>query len=375
MGLRKKTAFILGMTLAFSLLAADWKKETAAQIAAEKNYPQLVESLQKVFPGLAEDEKAAVCLLIGYCQSRLNSPQAELSWMKKYLEQFKAADVKLGFIAAPTRQKILQFKASWQRDFPVIRELAMAPKSAAVAYFAPPGELKLRLQLSVPCQFQLFAASGDVLARGLLGEEPKVVAFPVANDFFRTPRHAFRLLLTLASAPEKEIEKYFTMELTYQAPENTVFDPLRAELKIQGRELQPEVRSETVVLSQRTVFDKQQFKKSFLRDLLIGAGFFIVNATFVSSTIANPETSLYAKSAFYGTRRVFAVAGIAFSLKALLQLPKVIRRDKVTEEKTVALPEAKAANEDLKRELAAAREKVLVQLSITPGDEAGGTDE
>jgi hypothetical protein len=375
MGARRITVFFLGLALVFSLLAVDWKKETAAQIAMEKNYPQLVESLQKVFPDLADDEKAAVCLLIGYCQSRLNSPQAELSWMKKYLEQFKAADVKIGFIAAATRQKILRFKASWQRDFPVIRELAMTPKSAEIPYFSPPGELKLRLQLSVPCQFQLFAANGDVLAKGVLGEESRVVAFPVAGDFFRAVRRDFRLLLTLLSAPEKEIEKYFAIEMGYQAPENTVFDPLTAEVKIKGRELQPEVRTETVILSQRTVFDKQEFKKSFLTDLLIGAGFFIVNATFVSSTISNPETSLYAKSAFYGTRRVFSIAGIAFSLKALLGLPKVIRREKVSEEKTVSLPEAKAANESLKRELAQAREKVMVLLSVKPSDEEGGTDE
>jgi hypothetical protein len=201
------------------------------------------------------------------------------------------------------------------------------------------------------------------------------VAFPVAGDFFRTARHDFRLLLTLVSAPEKEIEKYFTVEMGYQAPENSAFDPLTAELKIKGRELQPEARTETVILSQRTVFDKQEFKKSFLKDLLIGAGFFIVNDTFVSSTISNPETSLYAKSALYGTRRVFNIAGIAFGLKALLGLPKVIRREKVTEEKIIALPEAKAANEDLKRELAQAREKVMVQLSVKPSDEGGGTDE
>lgn len=373
--MRKAAAFLFGVAMVLLLPAVDWKKETAAQIAAEKNYPQLVESLQKVFPDLADNEKAAVCLLIGYCQSRLNNPQAELSWMKQYLEQFKAADVKIGFIAAATRQKILQFKASWQRDFPVIRELAMTPKSAVVAYYSPPGELKLRLQLSVPCQFQLFAANGDVLATGVLGEEPRVVAFPVAGDFFRTARHDFRLLLTLVSAPEKEIEKYFAIELGYQAPEKTAFDPGTAELKIKGRELQPEARTETLIISQRTIFDKQEFKKSFLKDLLIGAGFFIVNATFVSSTISNPETSLYAKSAFYGTRRAFTIAGIAFSLKALLALPKVIKREKVTEEKTVALPEAKAANEGLKRELAQAREKVTVQLSITPSDEEGGTHE
>ncbi|MCX6558152.1 MAG: hypothetical protein NTW95_12115 [Candidatus Aminicenantes bacterium] len=373
--MRKKSVIFLGLAMIFSLRAVDWKKETAARIAVEKNYPQLVESLQKVFPDLAADDKAVVCLLIGYCQSRLNNPPAELSWMKKYLEQFKAADVKIGFIAVATRQKILQFKASWQRDFPVIRELAMAPASAAIAYFSPPSELKLRLQLSVPCQFQLFAANGDVLAQGVLGEEPRVVAFPVAGDFFRTARHDFRLLLTLVGAPEKEMEKYFAIEMGYQAPENTAFDPLTAELKIKGREFQPEARSETVILSQRTVFDKQEFKKSFLKDLLIGAGFFIVNATFVSSTISNPETSLYAKSALYGMHRVFNIAGIAFSLKALLQLPKVIKREKVTEEKTVALLEAKAANEGLKQELVQAKEKVMVQLSVKPGDEEGGTHE
>ncbi|MCX6555657.1 MAG: hypothetical protein NTZ12_11705 [Candidatus Aminicenantes bacterium] len=373
--MRKKQLLFLGLFLVFSLLAGDWKKETAAQIALEKNYPLLVESLQKYFPDLPDDEKAAVCLLIGYCQARLNNPQAELSWMKKYLEEFKAADVKIGFIAAGPRKKIMQFKGSWQRDFPVIRELAMTPKFSQVAYFNPPTELKLRLQLSTPCNFHLFAANGDLLAMGVLGAEPRVVAFPVAGDFFKTVRHDFRLLLMLVSAPEKEIEKYFAIEMGYQIPENTTFDPLTADLKIKGRELQPETRTETVILSRRTVFDKQEFKKSFVKDLLIGAGFFIINATFVSSNIENPDTSLYAKSALYGTRRVFNIAGIAFSLKALLGLPKVIRREKVSEEKIIELPTARAVNEGLRRELALAKEKVMVQLVVKPSDEEGGTHE
>lgn len=373
MDAKRKTAIFIGLLAACSWLAADWKKDTVEKIAAEASYPQLVEALEKTYPDLAEGEKAIVCLLLGYCHSRLNRPQAELSWMKKYLEQFRAADVKIGFISAASRQKILRFKASWQRDFPVIYDLAIAPASAVIAYFSPPGELKLRLQLSVPCQFQLFAVDGRALAKGTLGEESRVVVVPINSDFIRTPRHDFRLLLTLVSAPEKEIEKYFAIELAYQAPENSEFNPRTADISIRGREFQPETRTETLILSQKTVFDKQQFKKTFLKDLLIGAGFFIVNATLVSSTIENSETSLYAMSALYGTRRAFTVAGIAFSLKALLQLPKVIRRERVTEEKTVPLPEAKAANEGLKRDLAVAKGKVMVQLSVKPV-EADGAD-
>jgi hypothetical protein len=375
MAVKKKLSLGLGLFLFFSLLAADWKKETAARIGLEKDYPQLLESLQKVFPDLPDGDKAAVCLLIGYCHSKLNNPQAELLWMKRYLEEFKAAGVKIGFIAVGVRQKIIQFRDSWQKDFPVLRELELEAKSAQIAFFKPPDELKLRLRMSIPCNFQLFAASGTLLAKGILGTEPRVVAFPVAADFFKQARHDFRLLLTLISAPEKETEKYFSVELNYQVPDDMTFDPLGAEVKLKGREPQPETRSETVVLSQRTVFDKNEFKKSFLKDFLIGAAFFVARATLINSNIDNPDTSLYAKSALYGTRKAFAIGGIAFSLKALLQLPKVIRREKVSEERQVDLPEVKAANESLKKELALGREKVMVRLTVSSGGEQGGRDE
>jgi hypothetical protein len=375
MAVKKKLLFFLCLPLFFSLLAADWKKETAAQIGLQKNFPLLVQSLQKCFPDLPDDEKAVVCLLIGYCQSKLGNPQAELLWMKKYLEEFKAADVKIGFIAAGPRQKIMQFKGSWQKDFPVIWELALAAKSSLIAYFNPPTELKIQLRMSVPCNFQLFDSKGNLLAKGVLGKEARVVAFPVTADFFREEHHDLRLLLTLSSAPEKEIEKYFAIELRYQFPESMTFDPLNAEVKLKGRELQPETRIETVVLSQRTIFDKKEFKKSFLKDLLISAAFFIVKSTFITSTINNQDTSLYAKSALYGIRKVFTIGGIAFSLKALLQLPKVFKHEKVSEEKTVDLPEIRAANEGLKRELDLGKEKVMVQLSIQSNEERGGADE
>jgi hypothetical protein len=375
MAVKKKLLSFICLPLFFSLLAADWKGEAGVQIGLEKNYPLLVESLQKYFPDLPDNEKAAVCLLLGYCQSRLNNPQAELLWMKKYLEEFKAADVKIGFIAAGRRQKIMQFKSSWQKDFPVIRELALDAKSSQIAYFKPPNELKLRMRMSIPCNFQLFAANGNLLAQGVLDNETRVVAFPVAADFFREAHHNLRLLLTLVNAPEKEIEKYFAIEISYQFPENMTFNPLIAELKMKGWELQPETKTETVVLSQRMIFDKKEFKKSFLKDLLIGAAFFIVRSTFITSNIDNPDTSLYAKSALYGTRKVFAIAGIAFSLKALLQIPKVFRREKISAEKTVDLPEIKTANDNLKQELSLGKEKVMARLTVRLNEERGGSDE
>jgi hypothetical protein len=375
MAVKKKLLFLLLWPMACSILAADWKKETAAQIGSQKDYLLLVQSLQKYFPDLPDNEKAVVCLLIGYCQSRLGNPQDELLWMKKYLEEFKAADVKINFIAPGVRQKIIQFKGSWQNDFPVIRELALAAQSSQIAYFHPPDELKIRLQMSIPCNFQLFDSSGNLLAKGVAGKEARVVAFPVAADFFKDAHHNFRLLLTLINAPEKEIEKYFAMELRYQFPENMIFDPLVAEVKLKGRDLQPETKTETVILSQRTIFDKKVFKESFLKDLLIGAAFIIVKSTLINSTIDNPDTSLYAKSALYGTRKVFAIAGMAFSLKALLQLPKVFRREKISEEKTVALPEIKAANDNLKKELALGKENVMVQLTVKLNEEHGAADE
>jgi hypothetical protein len=375
MAVKKKLLFLMFFSIAFSMLADDWKKETAAQIGQEKDYLLLVQSLQKHFPDLADNDKAVVCLLIGYCQSRLDNPQAELLWMKKYLEEFNAVDVKIGFIAAALRQKILQFKGSWQKDFPVIRKMGLAAESSLVAYFNPPTELKMLLQVSVPCNFQLFDSNSTLLAKGILVNEARVVTFPVTADFFKKKRHNLHLLLTLSSAPEKEIEKYISLELSYQFPENMTFDPLAADLKMKGRELQPETKTETVVLSQRTIFDKKVFKKLFLKDLLIGAAFFIVKSTLINSTINNPDTSLFAKSALYGTRKVFTMASVGFSLKALFQLPKAFRREKVTEEKAVALPEVRAANDILKRELAQGKEKVMVQVTVRLNEGRGEADE
>jgi hypothetical protein len=48
----------------------------------------------------------------------------------------------------------------------------------------------------------------------------------------------------------------------------------------------------------------------------------------------------------------------------LSQLPKVFKREKITEEKPVDLPEVRAANEALKRDLALSRDKVRVKLAV-----------
>jgi len=362
----KKKALWFGLVflMVLSIQSADWQKETADRIAKEKEYPLLVESLQKQFPGLADGEKAAMSLIIGYCQSRLNNPQAELFWMKKYLEEFKAADVKIGFIPAVSRQKILQFRASWQKDFPVIWELALETADSEFAYFAPAGKLKLRLQVSVPCNFQLFGREGVLLAQGVLGKEVRSVAVPLMADFCKASSHGFRLLLTLRHAPEKTIEKYFAIELQYLFPEDVAFDPFSASLRLKGRELLPESKSETIVISQRTQFDKKLFKKTVLKNILIGAAFFVIRSTLLTSTMDKSETSLFAKSALYGMRKVSSLAGIGFSLAALSQLPKVFKREKIIEEKTVDLPEARAANENLKRDLALIRKKIRVKLLV-----------
>ncbi|MCJ7524952.1 MAG: hypothetical protein MUP71_06965 [Candidatus Aminicenantes bacterium] len=364
MAIKKGFCFGAVFLMILSLAAAEWQNETADRIVREQEYPLLVESLQKQFPALAESEKAAVSLIIGYCQSRLNDFQAELFWMKKYLEEFRAVDVKLGFLPAVSRQKILRFRTSWQKDFPVIWELGFETADSEFAYFAPPGELKLRLQVSVPCNFQLFGREGNLLAQGVLGKEVRSVAVPIMADFCKVSSHGFRLMLTLRHAPEKTIEKYFTIELEYLYPEDVEFDPLSAEVKLKGWELQPESKSETIVLSQRTNFDKKLFKKTVLKNFLIGAAFFVVRSTLLTSTMDNSDTSLFAKSALYGTRKVFNLAGIGFSLAALSQLPKVFKREKTVEEKTVDLPEARAANKELKRDLALNREKIRVKLSV-----------
>lgn len=364
MAIEKKLCFGAVFFMVLCLTAADWQSETRDRITRETEYPLLVESLQKQFPGLAEAEKPAVSLIIGYCQSRLQDPQAELFWMKKYLEEFKAADVKIGYIPAAIRQKILKFKTSWQKDFPVIWELALEEASSEFAYFSPVSELKLRLQVSLSCNFQLFGRDGVLLTEGALGREVRSVALPLAADFCRSASHSFRLLLTLRQAPEKTIEKYFTIDLRYLFPENVAFDPLNAEVKLQGRELQPENKIESRVISQRTLFDKKLFKKTVLKNFLIGVAFFVVNSTLLTSTIDNSATSLFAKSALFGTRKTFKFASIGFSLLALSQLPKVFRRERIREEKTVDLPEARAANEVLQRDLALSREKIRVRLSV-----------
>ncbi len=362
----RKSAIFFACFLLVSRLAADWKKQAAAQAASEKEYPLLIEFLQKEFAGLPDAEKAAVSLLAGYCHSRSQNAQGELFWMKKYLEEFRGVEVDMKFLPPGVRQKVQAFGLSWQRDFPVLWELSPAPEHAEVSFFAPPSVLNLRLQASLPCDFRLFSREGEALAQGVLSRELQAVKVPLAADFFRAASHHFRLLLTLRSAPEKTVEKYFAVELHYVFPENVDFDPARAELKLKGRELQPETRTETRVISRRTRFDKEVFKKSVLKELLIGAGFFVVNATLLTSTIDNPDTSLFAKSALFGTRRVFTLAGVACSLSALSRLPKAFRHEKVVEEKVHDLPEARAANEALRRDLEQARKAIRVKLAVKP---------
>ncbi len=363
MDLKKGMIFFI-CSLFVSQLSADWKRQAAVQAADEKQYPLLIESLQKEFDGIPDAGKAVVCLLIGYCQSRLPDPRAELLWMRKYLEEFRAADVDLGFLPPTIRQKIRKFKLSWQQDFPVLWELAPAVEHAEFAFFDPPSVLNLRLQVSLPCDFQLFSREGGLLVQGVLGKGVETVQMPLAADFRKTASHHFRLRLTLRHAPEKTVEKYFTVELQYICPENTSFDPLTAELKLNGREFQPESRTETRVVSRRTHFDKAVFKKDILKSFLVGTGFFVISSTLLKSTIDNPDTSLYAKSALYGTRRAFNLAGFAFSLSALSRLPRAFKRERISEEITLDIPEARAANEALRQDLEQARKQVRVKLSF-----------
>jgi len=190
------------------------------------------------------------------------------------------------------------------------------------------------------------------------------VQLPLGADFFRTPGHSFRLLLSPRNAPEKTVEKYFSVEFEYAFPDGSEFDPQAGTLKLKGREPRPEQETETRVLAQRTRFDKTLFKKTVLKDLLIGAAFFVVNATLITSTIDNPDSSLFGKSSLYGVRRVFTLAGIGFSISALSKLPKLFKRERVVEEKTRELPEARAANQELERDLALARKGVRVMLAV-----------
>jgi len=364
MAMKKGLCFGSVFLMILSVSAAEWQKEIAGFIAREKEYPQLIESLQKHFPGLTEGEKAAVSLIIGYCHSRLDNFQAELVWMKKYLEEYKAADVKLAFIPPGLRQKILQFRRAWQKDFPVIWELTIAAADSEFSYFTPPGKVGLRLQVSTPCNFRLYGREGELLAQGMLDKEAHSLAIPIAADFCKVASHGFRLQLALRHAPEKTIEKYFVIELDYVSPEDVVFDPLTAQLKLKGRELLPESKSETIIISQRTRFDKKLFKKNVLKNILIGAAFFVVRSTLLTSTMDNPETSLFAKSALFGTGKVFGLAGVGFSLLAASRLPGVFKRERVSEEKIHDLPEARAANETLQRDLALSRGKIRVKLSV-----------
>ena len=364
MAKKKWLLLVPAVLLVQVLAAADWKKEAAVRMAREADYPQLIESLQQQFPLLPDKEKAAVSLIIGYCQSVGGSPQAELFWMNKYLGEFRALAVNLAFLPAVPRQKIQKFRQAWQKDFPVLWELSLAPASAEVAFFSPPSELQLRLQSSLPCDYQLLARDGVSLAKGMLGAGVETVKLPLGPDFFRTAGHSFRLLLNPRSAPEKTVEKYFSVELEYALPDGAEFDPQTGTLKLKGREPRPEQETETRVLSQSTRFDKALFKKTVLKDLLIGAAFFVVNATLITSTIDNPESSLFAKSSLYGTRRVFTLAGIGFSMSALSKLPKLFKREKVVEEKIRELPEARAANQELERDLALVRQGVRVRLAV-----------
>jgi hypothetical protein len=352
------------LLLALALAAADWKGETAARIVQEADYPQLAESLQRQFPLLPDKDKAAASLIIGYCLSRAGNAQAELSWMNRYLGEFRAAAVNLAFLPVAVRQKVQKFRQSWQQDFPVLWELSAAPENAEVDYYDPPSELKLRLQASLPCDFQLLARDGTPMAKGVVGTSIETVRLALGADFFKTASHPFRLLLSPRNAPEKTVEKYFSVELEYDFPAGTEFDPQIGALALKGREPRPEQEKETRVVSQRTRFDKRLFKRTVLKELLIGAAFFVVNATLITSTIDNPDSSLFARSSLFGTRRVFTLAGVGFSLSALSKVPKLFKRERIVEEETRELPEAQAANQALERDLALARKQVRVRLAV-----------
>lgn len=343
---------------------AEWKAEVRRLMARESDYPLLVESLQRRFPLLSDNDKAAASLLIGYCQSQTGNAQAELFWMDKYLGEFRAAAVNLTFLPGAVRQKIGDFRLSWQKDFPVLWELSLVPEHGAVDYFDPPAELQLRLQASLPCNFQLLDRDGALLAKGVLGSGVETVSLPAGVGFFRSASHSFRLLLNPRNALERTIEKYFAVVLEYDAPAPAEFDPVAGTLTLAGRALQPEQATETKILSQSTRFDKGLFKKTVLKDLLIGAAFFVVNATLITSTIDHADTSLFAKSSLYGTRRVFTLAGLGFSLSALSKLPKVFQRERKIEEITRDLPGAREANQALERDLALARRQTRVQLAV-----------
>jgi hypothetical protein len=360
LGLAAASFFLLSLALP----AADWQGEAAGRLLKESEYPQLVESLQKIYTDLDEKEKPAAAVIIGYCHYRLQDSQAELFWMNRYLQELQGAKVALAFLAPAVRQKVLAFARSWREEFPVLRELALAAEQAEVAFFEPPAELELRLQVSLPCDYQLLSREGALLSKGTLGRDASTLRLKLADDFFRSPSHHFRLLLALRSAPERTLEKYFVIELQYVVPANALFDAASGGVTLAGRELRPESETQTRIVSQRTRFDKAFFKRSVLKDLLIGAACFVAGATLVGSAVDSPDTSLFARSALFGTRRAFNLAGIGFSLSALAKLPSAFKRERIVAEQTRDLPEARAANEALKRDLALARQGVRVKLAV-----------
>lgn len=357
-------AFLLPLQASWAAAEVDWRADARNLLASEKDFPLLVESLQKRFPELADRDKAAASLIIGYCQARIGNAQAELFWMEKYLGEFRAAAANLAFLPAPLRKKILDFRLSWQREFPVLWELALAREDAEIAYFDPPAELRLRLQASLPCEFQLLSREGTLLAKGALAAGVETVKLPAGGDFVRAASHSYRLLLVPRNAPGRTIEKYFAVEAEVAAPAEAEFDRAAGTLALKGRALQAEQETETKVVSQGTRFDKGLFKKTVLKDLLIGAAFFVVNATLIRSSLDNADTSLVAKSSLFGARRAFTLAGVGFSLSALSKLPKVFQRERRVEETRRDLPEARAANLELRRDLERLRGQVRLRLAV-----------
>ena len=141
---------------------------------------------------------------------------------------------RLGFVPAAIRQKILHFRASWQKDFPVLWELALAAADSEFAYFSPPGELGCASRFRFPAISNSSAGTERCWPRAVLGRTVRSVAVPLTADFCKAPSHGFRLLLTLRHAPEKTIEKYFAVELEYLFPDDVTFDPLNARNETQG---------------------------------------------------------------------------------------------------------------------------------------------
>ncbi|MBN2346208.1 MAG: hypothetical protein JXO51_07430, partial [Candidatus Aminicenantes bacterium] len=98
MAVKRSILFLAALLLlqaAWAAPEADWQAEARRGMANESDFPSLVESLQKRFPALPDKDRAAVSLIIGYCQSRAGNAQAELFWMNKYLGEFRASAVNL----------------------------------------------------------------------------------------------------------------------------------------------------------------------------------------------------------------------------------------------------------------------------------------